>query len=53
MSIYQTFLYFEILQQSMTEYHFIKDRKLREMLQVIGAVIGLVGVVIAILSFIY
>lgn len=37
----------------MTEFHIIKDKKLRETLQVIGAIIGVIGVIIAVLSFIF
>ena len=37
----------------MEEYHFIKNEQMRETLQIILAVIGVAGVIIAILSFIY
>ncbi len=35
------------------QYHFIQDQKLREMLQVLLAIFGIIGVIIGILSFIY
>lgn len=35
------------------ELHFIQDVKLREALQTIGVLLGIVGVVVAILSLIY
>ncbi len=35
------------------EYHFIKDRKLREGLRTLGAVIGIIGILVAIASFIW
>lgn len=37
----------------MSEFHFIKNEKVRETLQVILAAIGVIGVVVAILSFVY
>jgi len=36
----------------MGEFHFIKDERMRETLQIVGAVLGVIGVIIAILSFI-
>ena len=37
----------------MAEFHFIKDQKLRDILQILVAIVGIVGVIIGILSFIY
>ncbi len=42
----------KLLVLNMAETHFIKDERLRERVQVVGAVLGAIGVVIAILSFI-
>ncbi len=37
----------------MTEYHFIQNERTRELLQVLVAILGIVGVIIGVLSFIY
>tara|TARA_Y100000310_G_scaffold70220_1_gene65798 strand:+ start:96 stop:209 length:114 start_codon:yes stop_codon:yes gene_type:complete len=37
----------------MGEFHFIRDEKVRETLQVIGAVLGVIGIIITVLSFIF
>lgn len=37
----------------MPEFHFIQNEELRENLQTVGAVLGVIGIIIAILSFIY
>ncbi len=37
----------------MGEYHLIKNERMRETLQIILAVLGVIGVIIAVLSFFY
>lgn len=37
----------------MTGFHFIQDEQLRETLQVLVAILGVIGVIIGVLSFIY
>lgn len=36
----------------MNEFHMVKDERLREALQTIGIALGIIGVIIAILSFV-
>ena len=36
-----------------TQFHFIKDEKFREALTWVGIALGIVGVIVAILSFIW
>ncbi len=37
----------------MSEFHFIRDERVRRLLENIGLILGAIGVIIAILSFIY
>ncbi len=36
----------------MSEFHMVKDERLREALQTIGIALGIIGVVVAVLSFV-
>lgn len=37
----------------MTEHHFIQNEKTRQILQILIAILGVVGIIIGVLSFIY